>query len=286
MSEYPKRQKTDHAESSEINVSFPNLHSACTFKFEQMFRHIYCIFREFHKLETISLFNKWIRTLNNTFIKNTNQFYLVECDLAADTLKWDYNYHVEIICSVFVVLVAKLYMDEIVCRHFRNIQSDYVNCLKTLRKMDIITDKEFKISFEFLIFDNNMQSALSITRNDTVDRTPIYYHQNIKELLYDMALVEKKVIKHLDWKLFNPIYLTPLGDVEKNLSKNQRKRSERHFEHSKANVKRGPSDHTMGWKECSGQIDLLFPGKKRIRQFSQEDQIRCSNVGVWSTDSR
>lgn len=264
----PKRQRTDtNNESSVINISFPNLHSACMFKFEQMFNHIYCLFNEFHKLETISLFNKWIKALNNMFVKNTNQFYLVERDLSnLDPLKWDYNYHVEIICCVFVILVAKLYMDEIVCRNFKNVKSDYVNCLTILWKRKEIDDKDYKISFEFLIFDNNMQSVLYITRNDTVDRMPIYYYKNVKELIYDMTLVEKKVIKHLDWKLINPIYLTSPKNVEKDLTQNPRKRGKGYLDH----IKRGPSDNAMGSQKCSSQADFLLPSKKRVREFSQK----------------
>jgi len=157
-------------------------------------------------------------------------------------------------------------MDEIVCRNFRNITSDYVNCLTILWKRKEIEDRDYKISFEFLIFDNNMQSALYITRNDTVDRMPIYYYKNVKELIYDMTLVEKKVIKHLDWKLINPIYLTAPKNVEKDLVQNPRKCGKGYLDH----IKRGPSDHAMGSKKCPSQADFLLPSKKRVREFSQK----------------
>ena len=282
-----KRQRTiSHGESAAINVAFPNLHSACILKFEKMFNHIYHLFREFHKMETITLFNKWIRTLNNKFIKNTNSFYLLECELSRDSLKYEYHHDVEVICCVFVILIAKLYMDEIVCRHFRLISSDYVNCMKILRRMDCITDKEYKIGMEFFIFDNNMQSALFLTRNDTVDRTPIYYYKNIKFLIKEMSSVEKKVVKHLDWKLFNPIYLTPKQNDEKDITKSQGKHTERYIGYHEHHNKRRSSNHTMGWPECISEINLFLSGKKRIREHVQEDQVHCANVDIQCHDAR
>lgn len=282
-----KRQRTlFNGESVAINVAFPNLHSACILKFEMMFNHIYHLFREFHKMETITLFNKWIRTLNNKFIKNTNCFYLLECELSKDALKYEYHHDVEIICCVFVILIAKLYMDDIVCKHFRCINSDYVNCMKTLRRMDCITSKEYKIGMEFFIFDNNMQSALYLTRNDTVDRTPIYYYKNVKYLIKEMSVIEKKVVKHLDWKLFNPIYLTPKQHGEKDISKSQRKHPERYLGYHQQDDKRRSSNHTMGWSECISEINLLLSGKKRVRQYVQEDQVYRAHVDIECNDAR
>ena len=285
MEETSTKRQCQHSDdvSVSVNISFPHVHSACMFKFEQMFKYIHHSFRDFHKLETIALFNRWLKAMNNRFVHVNSYFYLIECELLSYPSRTEYNQQVELICSVFVTLVAKLYMDDIVCKYSRKITSDYVNCLRTLYHSNVIKSHQYRTGFIFYIFDNNMQSALHMTRNDTVDRTPIYYYINVRHLIDEMIMIEKKVIKHLDWNLFNPIYLT-LADQNdyKDFSTSQRKRPERHRKNSRTNYKRRPPNDPMGREKCIGKTDLLFSGEKRVCQSIQENQICCADISIES----
>ncbi len=249
----------------ETNIFFKHLYSACIAKFMVMFTHIYDVFTIAHKCETIVLFKRWIDVMNNTFVATDNYFYMIEKELEKRPNVAEYNEDVEKICCAFVMIIGKLYIDDdcVVEDDFTLVSgSEYIRC-------ELYYSKKARIGYNpkhiFLILSNNMKKGLFITRNETIERAPHHYLENMRFLIGEIVWIEKKVVDDLQWHLINPLIMAPIND--------QSSHKRQHRDRPGADRRKVSSDDKMVQQQCSRRNFSTQACKKRICRRPQESSV-------------
>jgi hypothetical protein len=198
----------------DVNPLFHHLEMACIHKFKMIFEYITPYFEIHHKIEVFELFRRWLDIINHYAILSTDDyFYRVDQYLKRHPNTADFNEDVEKICCVFILIVAKLHMDDI-CAEGSLIdivrRSDY---LKTgVRISRDNKNIRFHPVYIPILFHNEMKKALCILRNETLVRLPIYHFMNIQNVLTHMMEIEKIVADQLQWRFINPFFVKDLSE--------------------------------------------------------------------------